>query len=526
MQLTQLTPTKQLAPKQQPLRHDCTLQTHAPFTHAWPLRQGLPPPHEHAPAAQLSEVFGWQAAQAAPLTPHVASDGGLQVSPEQQPAQDSAHAWQTPLEQTPPLLQTSQAIPPAPHAAPVLPGRQAPFWQHPLGQPTALHTHLPAAQASPSPHAGRLPQVHAPATQPSAFFGSQAAQAAPFPPQVASDGALQLSPAQQPAGQDAALHTHTPPTQRWPGSHEGEAPHRQSPSQASARSGSQVAQPPPRTPHDFSDAARQDAPLQQPAGHDAALHTHSPAWQCWPAAHATPAPHAQPPFTQPSARAPLHAVQAFPGPPHASALTGSVHFAPLQQPAHPAQLAHAPLLQRSPWLHGAQAAPWIPQAIADGTVQTAPLQQPAGQDLPLHTQAPRAHSWPATQGAPLPQLHAPPPHASAKSGSQAAQAVPGLAHALAVSGSQLDPLQQPAGHDAASHKQAPFAQRWPGAQSGPLPQAQTPATHPSARAPSQATHEAPCRPQAVVEGDVHFAPAQQPAGQEPGVHAHWPPTHS
>src|SRR2546425_236460 len=33
----QLTPTKQVAPKQQPLAHDWTLHTHAPPTHAWPL---------------------------------------------------------------------------------------------------------------------------------------------------------------------------------------------------------------------------------------------------------------------------------------------------------------------------------------------------------------------------------------------------------------------------------------------------------------------------------------------------------
>jgi hypothetical protein len=35
--VAQLTPTKQLVPKQQPLLHEVGVHVHCPFTHAWPV---------------------------------------------------------------------------------------------------------------------------------------------------------------------------------------------------------------------------------------------------------------------------------------------------------------------------------------------------------------------------------------------------------------------------------------------------------------------------------------------------------
>ena len=56
---------------------------------------------------------------------------------------------------------------------------------------------------------------------------------------------------------------------------------------------------------------------QQPAGHDAALHAHTPLTHAWPCAQGGPLPHAHFFATQLSAPAP-HVVHWEPGAPHAA----------------------------------------------------------------------------------------------------------------------------------------------------------------------------------------------------------------
>jgi hypothetical protein len=76
----------QVAPSQQPLGHDVALQTHLPAEQRWPAPHAGPAPQEHVPPdEQPSARVASHPTQAAPPLPHVVSDGGLQVAPEQQP---------------------------------------------------------------------------------------------------------------------------------------------------------------------------------------------------------------------------------------------------------------------------------------------------------------------------------------------------------------------------------------------------------------------------------------------------------
>lgn len=63
-------------------------------------------------------------------------------------------------------------------------------------------------------------------------------------------------------------------------------------------------------------------------------------------------------------------------------------------------------------------------------------------------------------------------------------------------------VQQPLGHEVASHRHVPLRQRWPVAHIAPPPHVHAPlALHPSARSPHD-MHDAPAGPQAVaVRGD-------------------------
>jgi hypothetical protein len=115
---------------------------------------------------------------------------------------------------------------------------------------------------------------------------------------------------------------------------------------------------------------------QQPLGQEAALHTHLPPWQAWPAEQAE---------------------QALPLPPQ---LAGS-----------------SPVLQ-------------APVAS----------QQPLEQALELQPQLPLAQAWPLAQAP------------------QAAPPLPQLSPVWAVKGTQVLPLQQPLGHEAALQVQAPPTQ--------------------------------------------------------------------
>jgi hypothetical protein len=183
------------------------------------------------------------------------------------------------------------------------------------------------------------------------------------------------------------------------------------------------------------------AAVQQPFGHDVALQTHAPALlQVWPAGQvphiAPPVPHDEPDCAGYSSHLPVEVQQ----PP------GQVLASQVQAPL---VVSHRPLT------HAPQAAPAAPHSVPDceayGT-QVLPLQQPFGHEVASHTQVPLAvlHSWPAPHGA---------------------QALPPVPHDVVDSDAQgwhvpLD-VQQPSGHDFASHTQVPL-----GLQSCPAGQAE------------------------------------------------------
>ena len=74
-------------------------------------------------------------------------------------------------------------------------------------------------------------------------------------------------------------------------------------------------------------------PEQQPVAQEVESQTQTPAWQRWPAVHATPEPHLHAPFeAQVSAPAP-HAAQAAAPEPHWETVGGFTQEVPLQHPA-------------------------------------------------------------------------------------------------------------------------------------------------------------------------------------------------
>jgi hypothetical protein len=141
------------------------LHTHAPLKHSCPPTQACPPPHVHAPDAEQPSPVAPQFVHPEPALPHVPAEAVWQTAPMQQP----------------------------------------------FGHDDALHTQLPLTHAWPAPHAGPDPHSHAPPAQLSALALSQALHEAPLVPQVESDAVVHVAPEQQPFGQDAASHVHTPP---------------------------------------------------------------------------------------------------------------------------------------------------------------------------------------------------------------------------------------------------------------------------------------------------------------------------
>jgi len=80
---------------------------------------------------------------------------------------------------------------------------------------------------------------------------------------------------------------------------------------------------------------------------------------------------------------------------------------------------------------------------------------------------------------------------------QAAPLVPQVASAMAL---QVEPEQQPPGHEVASQVQAPARQRWPSPQGAPLPHRHAPETaQVSALLGSQAVQAPAAVPHAVSE---------------------------
>jgi hypothetical protein len=137
--------------------------------------------------------------------------------------------WQVPVaEQLSAVVrsQVTQVLPPVPQVASEV-GVQTPLAQQPVGHVCALHTHVPPTHAEPLPQEGLPWQVQAPAvaSQPSLIFASHGTHTWPPMPQVAAEGVWQTPLAQQPLGQDCALHTHAPPTHAVPAPQVGFAPH-------------------------------------------------------------------------------------------------------------------------------------------------------------------------------------------------------------------------------------------------------------------------------------------------------------
>ncbi len=117
-----------------------------------------------------------------------------------------------------------------------------------------------------------------------------------------------------------------------------------------------------------------------------------------------------------------------------------------------------------------------------------PLQQPPGHDVASHTHWPLPlHSWPVAHAA---QVAPPVPHDALDSEPYGSQ-VP-----------VLPPLQQPLGHDVASHTQTPPRQRFPEGQAGPLPHVQVPLAHVSVVVGSHAAHVPPLAPHDDVDSDA------------------------
>ena len=238
-------------------------------------------------------------------------------------------------------------------------------------------------------------------------------------------------------------------------------------------------------------------PLQQPLGHEVASQTHCPV------------------LVLQSSIAP-HALQLAPPAPHDPlfSLLSASHEPALQQPPHEAPPhEHAPAAQACPPAHAAQLEPLAPHSedVCDAyATHVLLLQQPPGHDVASQTHWPVAlHSCPdaqAPQAAPLVPHEAvdcpeyasqapaavqhPPGHvflshphtpvmvSQRTPPAHAAHAAPAVPHSDAdcdPGGTHVVPLQQPLGHDVASHMHVPAPlplalQSWPvahGAQVAP-----------------------------------------------------------
>jgi hypothetical protein len=168
--------------------------------------------------------------------------------------------------------------------------------------------------------------------------------------------------------------------------------------------------------------------------------------------------------------------------------------------AHGAPLPHAhpPPEQESALIgsHATHATPPVPQVPADGALHVLPVQQPVVQVVPQPPHTPPEQVCPVPHG-----VHAAPP----------------MPHAPVDGVVQTLPVQQPEAQEVASQTHAPPTQCWPAAHAPPLPQAQLPFWHESARTGSHARHAAPVAPpvpHCETDGDWHAPPAQQPFGHE------------
>jgi hypothetical protein len=243
-----------------------------------------PPPQLHAPPAEQESARAVsQPTHTAPPLPQAATDGVLQVLPEQQPLGQlvALHPLHTPPVHTCPAGHTPHAAPPAPHDAAVVPATHAPLAQHPLGHDVPSHTQVLATQRWPAAQATPLPHRQVPVAEQLSDRMSHATQVDPASPQLPGARARQVAPLQQPLGHDIESHTHAPPLQRWPATHAAPTPHAHDPSapQWSALLPSHATHAAPLAPQVASAGVLHTPPVQQPVAHDVASHTHAPPLQ-------------------------------------------------------------------------------------------------------------------------------------------------------------------------------------------------------------------------------------------------------
>ena len=309
-----------------------------------------------------------------------------------------------------PPTQLTHVTPPEPHFPFDVPGLHTPLSQQPVGQDVASHTQAPFTQRLPVAHGSVTPHWQRPRDeQLLAVIGLHARQVPPRVPQAAREAGLHTPLAQQPVGQDCALHTQAPLTHLAPLPHAALVPQRQVPVivlQPSATAGSQFTHAPPPTPQVVTDWATHWPPEQQPFGHDCALHVQVPPTQLVPALQAGLAPQRHAPITeQLSAREGSHVTQAAPPDPQAAVEPALVQVDPEQQP--PWQLValqsvHAPPRQ-SPLLQAWQAAPPVPQAVLSVPArQLCPEQQPFGHEVLSQTHVPFTQRFLRGHAAPVP----------------------------------------------------------------------------------------------------------------------------
>jgi hypothetical protein len=426
-------PPSHWLPLQHPPPHDVLSQTHAPVTQCCPVVHGEPVPQVHCPVVgeQLSDSAP-HGAQLSPWRPHSGPVGGeTHVGPLQHPfgqvcaLQTHAPDWQTcpaphaadvPHWHTPEdeQLLDDDATQPT-HVAPSVPQllmvdiSQVVPLQHPLGHEVELQTHEPPEQTCPLVHAAFAPHWQPSEPQAFALVMSHAEQAAPLVPHVVKDDVSHAAPAQHPVGQFWGVHpVHTCDVQVW-----GEG---------------QPEQVEPCVPHAAVVVpAMQTFPLQHPLGHELALQTHTPPEQICPLTHAAAPPHVQvPDVLHPSAVAP----------------------------------------------HVEQLEPWSPHVVVDCVSQTAPEQHPFGHDVASQMHAPPEHRWPMPHAGLDPHLHAPAVQLSDDVELHATHDTPPVPHEAVDDVSQLEPLQQPVGHDDALQTHSPPEHTCPAPHAFALPHLQ------------------------------------------------------
>jgi hypothetical protein len=162
--------------------------------------------------------------------------------------------------------------------------------------------------------------------------------------------------------------------------------------------------------------------------------------------------------------------------------------------------------------------------VVPATTQLLEMQQPLGQVVPLHTQAPPTQSAPAPQSPELPHRQRPLVQAFEVAALHATQAAPPLPQVAKVEVVHWPPAQHPLGQEVPSQTQAPPRQCCPAAQGGPLPQAHWPEA--SQRLASVLLHAVQALPPMPQFARVcrHEVPLQQPPGQLTASHTQAPAT--